>query len=490
MNDNSLSNRKKRLQQYLSSQYVDFDLKFTTDRLRSLYSDFSKLKTLNPYGHEANVNYWRAVILNCNLHGYLTTKEYSCFIDRNEISELFYRPSKGTPLCLNHVMVHMVEKTHDLLTQQEFEKKYPLSLHTLDWFRWIYNKPLQWLIPQTASHLYIVLPTIAEYAKIIIQQHYKKPLCSSLDNLFTFSEFKQSYDTIPCFQETIIQLSDLDIWMILRYLHHHYGVDLAETANTLGSSSTVIKFADRNEVERVKAKITSNDKALINLKIACTMLHRQVDELQVKSEEFLLLARQHFKNGRKPQAAYMLKKKKKIDGILEGRLKTLETMETILLKIEASQNDLQVVQAFNMGADALRVLLNDKNLSSIDETIEKVEDGLKDQKQVEEAMTVANQQVTDAYLPAVDEQELEQELNELEQNQVSLTKPINTESELSRLQNVLSTLDRPAQKFLAVKQCALITMLSLTTIMYSNLISRLYRTVMFLSSQNYTYENI
>lgn len=99
-----------------------------------------------------------------------------------------------------------------------------------------------------------------------------------------------------------------------------------------------------------------------------------------------------------------------------------------------------------MGAESLRVLLNDKNLSSIDETIEKVQDSLQDQKQVEEAMTVANQQVMDAYLPAVDEQELEQELNELERNQVSLTKPINTESELSRLQNVLSTLNRPAQK--------------------------------------------
>lgn len=105
MNDNSLSIRKKRLQEYLSSQYVDFDLKVTTDRLQSLYSDFSKLKTLNPYGYEANVNYWRAVILNCNLHGYLTTKEYSCFIDRSEISELFYRPGKGMPLCLDHVMV-------------------------------------------------------------------------------------------------------------------------------------------------------------------------------------------------------------------------------------------------------------------------------------------------------------------------------------------------------------------------------------------------
>lgn len=106
MNNNTLSIRIKRLQDYLSSQYVDFDLNFTTERLTSLYSDFSKMKILNPYGHEANVNYWRAVILDCSLHGYLTTEQYSCFIDKNEISELFYRPRKGKPLNLDHVMVN------------------------------------------------------------------------------------------------------------------------------------------------------------------------------------------------------------------------------------------------------------------------------------------------------------------------------------------------------------------------------------------------
>jgi hypothetical protein len=103
--NNTFTERIKRLQKYLSFQYVDFDQEITTDRLLSLYSDFSKLKTLNSYGYEANVNYWRAVILDCNLQGYLNTKDYSCFIDRNEISELFYRRKKGKPLSLNCVIV-------------------------------------------------------------------------------------------------------------------------------------------------------------------------------------------------------------------------------------------------------------------------------------------------------------------------------------------------------------------------------------------------
>lgn len=109
MNTHSLTGRITRLQDHLSSQYVDFDRETTTDRLLSLYSDFSKLKILNPYGYDANVNYWRAVILDCNLHGYLTTKDYSCFIDKDELADLFYRPQKGKPLSLNHVIVSIAE---------------------------------------------------------------------------------------------------------------------------------------------------------------------------------------------------------------------------------------------------------------------------------------------------------------------------------------------------------------------------------------------
>lgn len=102
-----------------------------------------------------------------------------------------------------------------------------------------------------------------------------------------------------------------------------------------------------------------------------------------------------------------------------------------------------------MGANALRVLLNDKNFTSIDETVEKVQDTLKDQKQVEDAITLGNQEVMDTYLPSMSEQELEQELNSLEttnqQTAVHLPKPIETESELLRLQNVLSSLNHPAK---------------------------------------------
>lgn len=162
---------------------------------------------------------------------------------------------------------------------------------------------------------------------------------------------------------------------------------------------------------------------------------------------FLKLTREYSEKNQKPQAVYMLRKKKQIEEILDRRLKTLETMETILLKIETSQNDLQVVEAFNMGANTLRSLLSDKG--TVEQTMEKLQDTLEDQKQVEEAMTIGNEEISNQTIGMTNE-ELENELDSMitadkrpPSRRETLTQPIDTESELLRLQTVLSSLNHP-----------------------------------------------
>jgi hypothetical protein len=142
----------------------------------------------------------------------------------------------------------------------------------------------------------------------------------------------------------------------------------------------------------------------------------------------------------------MLKKKNQVVDILDRRLKTLETMETILLKIEASQNDIQVVQAFNLGADTLRGLLDGKEFSvdHVGKTMEKIQETLDDQKQVEEAITMGHEEIANQHYNNISQEELEQELEGLQKEEirpVNLTQPIDTGSELLRLQNVLSSLN-------------------------------------------------
>lgn len=101
---------------------------------------------------------------------------------------------------------------------------------------------------------------------------------------------------------------------------------------------------------------------------------------------------------------------------------------------------MQVVQAFNLGADTLRRILNDKDLNaeSIEKTMDKVQDTLEDQKDVEGAIGAVHDQVAKTYLPDINDEDLEKELDSLVQTRrVNLTQPIDTEPELLRLQNVL-----------------------------------------------------
>lgn len=109
-----------------------------------------------------------------------------------------------------------------------------------------------------------------------------------------------------------------------------------------------------------------------------------------------------------------------------------------------------------MGANALRSLLNrdELNIDSIDKTMENIQESLNDQKEIEEAMMYAHEDISASQF---DQQEIEQELNALKQEQqeapptrtkppVHLVQPIDTDSELQRLQNVLSSLTTPTNK--------------------------------------------
>lgn len=51
------------------------------------------------------------------------------------------------------------------------------------------------------------------------------------------------------------------------------------------------------------------------------------------------------KCGHTAKALYCMKRKKSLQDILEKRLKSMETMDTVLIKIESSQDDLQVYKA-------------------------------------------------------------------------------------------------------------------------------------------------
>jgi hypothetical protein len=55
-----------------------------------------------------------------------------------------------------------------------------------------------------------------------------------------------------------------------------------------------------------------------------------------------IATKEYLAKKQKPQALYKLKQKKRVETVLEKRLHYLDAMDTILFKIENSQNDVQV----------------------------------------------------------------------------------------------------------------------------------------------------
>ncbi|KAI9480279.1 MAG: Snf7-domain-containing protein [Benjaminiella poitrasii] len=286
---------------------------------------------------------------------------------------------------------------------------------------------------------YDVTPTVKTIAEAIVRHHLSHEYNNR--HIMTLSQFKQAYAHHFVNE---IDLTDADLSLILRYLHSQHGIAFADHVKGYGTNYMIIKFPER---EGQRATITRHDEAVINIRTTCYALSVQVDELQKKSEELAKEALLEKKKGHTAKALYCLKRKKNLHEILERRLKSMETMDTILMKIESSQDDIQVIQAFNMGASALKSLLGKDGLSieSVDDAMEKIQTVLDDQKEIEDALQIG----TDDFLN-IDDDEIENELSQLikesdsestvaKKDSNTMTTTAVADSELSRLNHLLAS---------------------------------------------------
>lgn len=97
--------KTSKLKTFLADNFPEFNPQVDSERLTALYSDFSKLFVLNQYAYDTNVNFWRRVILDVNLEGYLGSSDYAIAIEKEAIADKFQRPVIGRPLSLDCVIV-------------------------------------------------------------------------------------------------------------------------------------------------------------------------------------------------------------------------------------------------------------------------------------------------------------------------------------------------------------------------------------------------
>lgn len=102
-----------------------------------------------------------------------------------------------------------------------------------------------------------------------------------------------------------------------------------------------------------------------------------------------------------------LRSRKQLEELLAKRTNTLETMQTVLLRLETAAGDIQIMQAYESATSTMKALLAHPSLKNADQTLDAMADALADQKEVEDA-------IGSAAGADIDEDELSAELAALE----------------------------------------------------------------------------
>jgi len=98
------------------------------NRLASLYSDFSNLKTTNPDGYRANVSAWKIALTNASRAAVIPGQGRLCVkMDSDLLKELELR-NLGRPVALDAVIVRLLSSWQDMRAAKIYLRRRTLSL--------------------------------------------------------------------------------------------------------------------------------------------------------------------------------------------------------------------------------------------------------------------------------------------------------------------------------------------------------------------------
>ena len=130
----------------------------------------------------------------------------------------------------------------ELMTMNEFSNKHPRKSR---WWYWLYDKIMGNSDMSQYRSLaniyndntyYIVMPTLITITKTIIRDHYKLGQRHPSDHLFTLTQFKSRYAHRFIYE---LELTDIDIMLILQYLCYEYGVAIINNIKGYNNTYTV-----------------------------------------------------------------------------------------------------------------------------------------------------------------------------------------------------------------------------------------------------------
>ncbi|KAF9334094.1 hypothetical protein BG006_002714 [Podila minutissima] len=310
---------------------------------------------------------------------------------------------------------------------------------------------------------YVILPFVQEAAARIITLQQETVNYHISDNLMTFVDFRQKFSrtallpirgkfsTADGTGSTLV-LTDRDLEILLRYMQFELkvlvvgGLDATKQSNELQDHEMIIKFATKDAIrDKSRLSITAVDRGIIELRETCKRLDNQVQDIEERIAELTDKARTCVKKGQRSQAAFALRQKKVLEEVLNKRLKSLETVNSILLRIQSSETDAEILQSYKLGSNTLASVMATKGSDgkqvlsqhNVESTMDHLADVFADQQEVDQAMSIGADMLMESSTPSgMDEDELMAELDALaDQKQIQST----TQAPEQRSSPVLAT---------------------------------------------------
>ncbi|KAF9394937.1 hypothetical protein CPC16_009775 [Podila verticillata] len=308
--------------------------------------------------------------------------------------------------------------------------------------------------PSGPKETYIILPFVQEAAARILTLQQETVNYHISDNLMTFVDFRQKFSRTALLPirgkfstgdgaGSTLVLTDRDLEILLRYMQFELkvlvvgGLDATKQSNELQDHEMVIKFATKDAIrDKSRLNITAVDRGIIELRETCKRLDNQVQDIEERIAELTDKARTCVKKGQRSQAAFALRQKKVLEEVLNKRLKSLETVNSILFRIQSSETDAEILQSYKLGSNTLASVMATKGPDgkqlltqhNVESTMDHLADVFADQQEVDQAMSIGADMLMESSVPSgMDEDELMAELDALaDQKQAQSTTPVLT----------------------------------------------------------------
>ncbi|KAJ2962955.1 hypothetical protein NQZ79_g1924 [Umbelopsis isabellina] len=182
-----------------------------------------------------------------------------------------------------------------------------------------------------------------------------------------------------------------------------------------------------------KNKITSQDKAILDLKVQRDKLKQYQKKLQVVADKEVEIAKQCLAQGNKRKALISLKKKKYQEQLLEKTDAQLMNLEDLTNSIEYALVEKQIVDGIQQGNEVLKEIHKEMSVESVQKLMDDTADAIEYQNVKTLTLTIVIRlllltlylqeidEILSGKITAEDEEDILKELDELQQQEVIKT---------------------------------------------------------------------